>query len=304
MKKFVALLLVFSFVFALAACGGKDDNTTTTATTALSQEEDTTAAEETTAAVDETTVAGEETTAAGDETTTALDALKLPETKEEILAAYTAVMNKAKDDKPAFKKIEYQELPDDANSRVITEGKTLVKTVLPIAENFMTTKDKATSNPEVREKGNNMRWFPIYKSPKGCVLTDVSAIKSASAKELPNGNYQLTIYLNSEKNPEPVADGASVSPSKTGGMFSPLSKAEIDKELNGDFVSKVIKNIVYDLTYHDCKAVLTYNPKTNQVVELDQLSYVTIVGSGKVLGMGFGVKQELVNTMKIYDVQY
>ncbi len=299
MKKILALLLAFSFVFALAACGGNEAAETTTAVQ-TPDDVPTTVIETTLAA---TTVNGETTTAIGETTTAALTD-KLPETTEEILAAYTAVMNQAKADKPSFNKYEYQQLPDDEASRKVTQGKTLVNTVLPLAEHFMTTEEDAKAEPEFREKGGDMRWFPVYKSPKGCILTDASAIKSASAKQLPNGNYQLTIVLKSEKNPEPCADGASTSPSKTGAMFSPLSKADIDKELNGDFVSAVAKNIVYNLTYHDCKAVLTYNPKTNQVIELEQLSYVTIVGSGKVIGMAFEVQQELINTMKIYNVKY
>lgn len=303
MKKVLALLLVVSFVFALAGCGGKDDTATTTAGFETPEDVVTTAPPTTGAVdVDATTVEGE-TTLEGETTTAALSD-KLPETTEEILAAYAAVMNQAKTDKPGFNKVEYQVLPDDAASRNITQGKTLLNLVLPLAENFMTTEEKATANPEVREKGGDMRWFPVYKSPKGCILTDVNAIKSASAKQLPNGNYQLTIILKSEKNPEPVADGSSTSPSNTGAMFSPLSKNDIDKELNGDFVSAVVKNIKYELTYHDCKAVLTYDPKTNHVTGLEQYSYVTIIGSGKVVGMSFAVQQELVNTMRISKLVY
>jgi hypothetical protein len=76
MKKIIALLLVFCFVFAFAAC--KDDNEETT-TAAATTSADTTAAGETTA--EETTIAGETTTAAPTqpgETTTAAAAIIAP----------------------------------------------------------------------------------------------------------------------------------------------------------------------------------------------------------------------------------
>lgn len=45
-----------------------------------------------------------------------------------------------------------------------------------------------------------MYCFPIRDSDYGCLLTDTEAIKTADFKELPNGNYEITIVLNSEKN--------------------------------------------------------------------------------------------------------
>ena len=318
MKKILAILLALTFVVcAFAACGSKPEETTTAPAEVTSEEvpavDDTTAApvegtsaEATEAVTDESTTAaeGETTTLADGETTTAAEK-KLPTTPAEILAAYTAVMNQAKKDAPGFTKIEYQVLPDDANSRVITKGETLVSLALNVAGNFMTTEDKAKSEPEVKEKGNNMHNWPVYKCDAGCMLTDVSFIKSAKCEQLSNGNYKITMVTKSENNPEPPAEGAASSPSKTGAMFGTISRKEIDDTLKGGIVSAAFKDVTYNLVFHDCTVVLVYNPANNQVISLDQTTHTTISGSAKALGISLDItKQELIDYVKFYDIKY
>ncbi len=316
MKKLIAVLLVAALVFGFAACGSKSNNNEdTTAAPLETTESDTTetaeatsesAAEESTAETEKATEAaseGESETETSAEETT--EAAKKPETKEEILAAYTAVMNQAKKDAPAFKKVEYQELPDDANSRVVSKGGAVVNAALKLADHFMTSEVDAKADPEIKENGNNMRSWPVYKSQKGCMVTDVNAVKSAKCEELSNGNYKITIVLKDESNPEPAPEGGTTAPSNHGGMFAPLSKAEIDENLNGGFVSAVAKGITYSLVYHDCEAVLVYNPKDNRVVSLDQTMRVRISGQGRVAGIQMVIdKQELIDYMHIYDIKY
>ncbi len=227
---------------------------------------------------------------------------------KEVLEIYTTVMNKAKKDKPGYKKVEYQELPSDAQNRVISKGSGLVGVLLNLVDSLdlMTSKETAEADPEIVEKGSDMRWFPVYKCEKGCYLTDVSAIESTKYEDLGNGKARITIELKDEANPEPMAEGASKSPSNTGAMFSPLSKADIDNTINGGAVSAVIRNVKYNLTYHDCKAVVEYDTKTNQIIKLEQYMNVAIQGGGNVVLMGDIQidKQELFNTMVITDFKY
>ena len=169
----------------------------------------------------------------------------------------------------------------------------------------MTTKEAAEADPEIVEKGGDMRWFPVYKCEKGCYLTDVSAIESTKYEDLGNGKARITIELKDEANPEPMAEGATSSPSNTGAMFSPLSKADIDNTLNGGVVSAVVKDITYSLTYHDCKAVVEYDTKTNEIIKLEQYMNVAIKADAKVIGSKINIeKQELFNTMIITDFKY
>ncbi len=228
---------------------------------------------------------------------------------EEVLKIYTDLMNKAKADKPGYKKVEYQELPGDAANRQISKGEGLVGVLLTLVTDtldLLTTKEEAEADPEIVEKGGDMRWFPVYKCEKGCYLTDVNAIESTKYEDLGNGKARITIVLKDENNPEPMAEGATTSPSNTGAMFSPLSKADIDNTINGGAVQAVIKNVTYSLVYHDCKAVVEYDTNTNQIIRLEQYMNVAIQGGGKLVLLGEIKidKQELFNTMIISDFQY
>ncbi len=311
MKKLFAVILALSMILALAACsGGNKEPETTAAETETASTEEATSQEDTTAAPaeSETTTAetSETETTEAEETTTEKEEKKVPETKEEILAEYTKVLDQAKKDKPAFKKVEYQELPSDSNSRVISQGATLVNAALKLADNFMTTEADAKADPEVKGKGSDMHSWPVYDNDtKGCMLTDASFIKSAKCEVLPNGNYRITMVLNDERNPEPPKN-AKVSPSKTGAVVGTISKADIDKELNGGLVSAVFSNITYSLLYHDCQTVVEYNPETLEVKGIEQTTHVSISGSAKPkLGSALIIdRQELINHMKIYDIAY
>ncbi|MEI6577871.1 MAG: Ig-like domain-containing protein [Eubacteriales bacterium] len=223
-----------------------------------------------------------------------------PTTKAQILAAYTTVMNKAKVAKPAYLKKEFQSLPK-ADQHM--DG-WLIKLLLPLANSFMTQEQDVEI--ETQTKGNDMVWFPVCKASKGCLLTNVSAIKSATCSVLANGNYVITIILNEEHNPEPYKKGQIKATSNTGNMFYPLARADIDDTIvNDSTVNKVVKNVKYDLKYYNCKAILEYNPKTNQVVKLDQYMSVFIdIQDGKVLFSTATGNAILYNTMKAWNFKY
>ena len=310
MKKTIAVLLAAITILSLAACAAKNNpepETTTGAAEITSESE--TAQEQTEAtATDEnaaetataTETKAENTEATPSDTDTGK---KLPETKAEILAAYAEVMNQAKKDAPGFTKVEYQVLPEEG--RVVTEGKTLVNAGLNVAGNFMTSKENAEKKPDVYPKGNDMAAFPIRNTPKGCMLEDPDFLKVAKFEVLPDGNYKITLVTGTEKNPEPAAHGASTAPSKTGGIITPISKKEIDENLQGGIVSAVFKDFVYSLTFHDCESVLVYNPENNHVVSLDQTTRVAISGSARALGAKINIEnQDLINYKKISDLKY
>lgn len=228
------------------------------------------------------------------EPTGAPQAERLPSTKAEILALYTTVMNKAKAGKPGFKKVEYQEISKkefDSNA---------VNWVLDQAGNYMTSPEKANANPAINQKGGDMTWFPVYNGSAGCLIAQGDAdkaIQSASCTKLDNGNYKLVIKLRPETNPEPLA-------SYHGKMFSPLSKKDIDNEL--DKLSILIRVDHYAVKYRDCTATLICNPKTNQIVSLEQIMYCDITAKGriKVLFMDIDGGATLRNTLKITNFRY
>lgn len=302
--KLLALLMVVAIVFSLAACGKEEEDKTTAAGTTVAGEtttvEETTVEGETTT-MEEATTADGETTAASD--TTAAPVNTVPSTKAEILTAYTTVMNKAKTDKPGYTKYEYQALPEDKIN--ITKGGNVVSFLLNLAGDFMTTEEKAKKEPGVNAKGGNMNGFPVKDAPKGCMITNVSAIKTAKCDVLANGNYKLTLVLNDEMNPEHYQSGTT-APSNTGGMFTPLSKSDIEPELNKGAVKLAIGNAAFSLKYYNCISILTYNPVTNQVVSLDQTTYTLINMSGRIKPLFTDAEGSAVLEMnyKFFDLKY
>lgn len=300
MTRLLALMMAIAIIFSLGACGKDEDETTTAGEATTVAGEVTTAGEETTA--EETTVVEDETTMVGEITTAvAVTEAGKPTTPAQILAAYTEVMDYAKTAKPAYNKQEFQALPKEDQHM---EGK-VIGAILPVAETFMTKEKDA--EVEDNKAGSDMRWFPVAKAAKGCLLTDTGAIKSAKCDELANGNYKITIILKDEKNPEPVKDGQAKATSNTGNMFLPLSRDEIDDTIiNDKNVKNVVKNVKYDLKYYNCTAVLEYNPQTKQIVTLNQNMSVFIdIQDGKVLGMFSAIgNATLYNTMKCWNFKY
>ena len=219
---------------------------------------------------------------------------KLPATKTEILALYTTVMNKAKSGKPGFRKVEYQEL----TKKDFDSG--AVNWILDQAGNYMTSPEKANANPSVNQKGGDMTWFPVYNGSAGCMIAQSDAdkaIQSASCTKLDNGNYKLVIKLRPETNPEPLV-------SYHGKMFSPLSKKDIDAELGK--LTLLLRVDHYAVKYRDCTATLICNPKTNQIVSLEQIMYCDITAKGriKVLFMDIEGGATLRNTLNITNFLY
>lgn len=306
-NRLLALMMAIAIIFSLGACGKKDEDETTTSTDETTIFVDETTAVDETTDVEETTADGEttlegDTTALGETTTVAPGVTEAgkPTTTAEILAAYTDVMNHAKTAKPAYNKKEFQSLPKKDQNM---EG-ALVGLILPLAENFMTLeKDVKT---EENKAGNDMKYFPVVKASKGCLLTNAGAIKSAKCDVLANGNYKITIALKDEKNPEPFKEGQAKATSNTGNMFNPLSRGEIDDVLiNDTTVNKVVKNVKYDLKYFDCIAIVEYNPKTKQIVSLDQYMSVFIdIQEGKALLLNLKGNAILYNTMKCWNFKY
>ena len=219
----------------------------------------------------------------------------LPSTKAEILALYTKALNQAKSEKPAYKKIEYQEITEkNFDGRAIN-------TALSLASHFMTTPEKANKNPEMHPKGGDTTWFPVYNGSAGCMIDAQSAnqaIRQASCKKLSNGNYQISITLNPETDPEPLV-------SYHGQMFSPASKKDIDAELAK---ISIVQAEHYSILYHDCTATLVVNPKSNQIVSLEQIMHCLITAKGAIqvglIHIPIDGSASLRNTLRITDFQY
>ena len=207
-----------------------------------------------------------------------------------ILAKYTEVMDKLKTDVASYTKKEYQELPKDK-----LDMGALASILQPVIAGMLTTEDKAEE-----QQRDDAYQIPVVKTSKGCMLTDVSAIKSATMTE-DGGKTTIVITLNDETNPEPPAEGADSSPSATGAMFNPMSKADIDEKVAS--VSVVTVNQL-DVVYSDCTATLVFDTATGQVETLTQIMHATIQADARAAIISVKGTGLLINTMKIYNVKY
>ncbi len=234
--------------------------------------------------------------------------------KKDIVDIYATVMNNAKAKKPGFTKIEYQELPGDPANRVISEGTAAagddaVNKMLDFLQGrgVFVPKEQAEKEPYIHEKGDaDMNRFPVFDRAKGSYLTDPNGIDSYKYVILKNGNVKMSFVLVDEDNPEPISENSNVAPSYTGAIFSPMSKAKIDGTVYHPIVTVFAKNIKYSLRYHDCSVEVEFNPKTLEIVNLEQIARVRIKGSGEVVGAGYiGLeKQELIGYVIIKDLKY
>lgn len=227
----------------------------------------------------------------------AADASTLPSDAAGVLSLYTTVLNQFKSSAPAYNKVEYQTLPDEYKNLG-----SLGNVILKIASGMMTTQEKAESSPQTHNKGDSMDSMPILNNTAGCLLTDTSAIKSFSCKDNGDGTATIIITLNDEDNPEPAEANSGVSPSFTGAMFAPMSKANIDSTVAG--ISAITVNSLF-LTYTDCTATLTFDKATNNVTNFEQIMNVDIkanVTGLKVITIDGSAR--FVDTMKCYNIAY
>lgn len=210
---------------------------------------------------------------------------------EEILAKYTEVMNNLKSGVASYEKKEFQKLADDYDMG------TVGNMVLPIANNIMTSEEKA----EI-QKRDDAAQIPVINNDKGCLLTDASKIEKATMTE-DGGKTTIVITLKDEKGSLPVAAGATSSEYAVGAMFNPLDKKGID-----DIVAKFagiadIKS--FDLSYNQCTATLVFDTASGHVESLEQIMNVYITVDAKVAKiMSLSGYATLINTMRINNVAY
>ena len=225
----------------------------------------------------------------------------IPQGNEAILKKYTQLMDDAKAKQVGYNKVEYQAIPEEkANLGGILDK------IMPVASTFFVDEETARANPENFPKGGDMKWFPLYETSKGCVLTDLSKIEKATSEKLADGNVKLTIELVDEMNPEPIDAGATTCSNHIGAMFNPIRRRDVDDVLQNNFAVKMlIKDLDFDLKYYDCTAELIYNPETDQIVSGDLYMHILIIiNSGKVAGSDVTGDAVLDNAMHLTDFVY
>ncbi len=204
LKKTLAVLLVFSFVFAFAACNDDEEETTTAAETTVAattaSDDETTAVDETTV-VDETTAVGETTTAAPGETTTAVATLKLPigGTSAQVIGFYNDYGNAMKSYKGKVTVTKKDGTKSDVNYIAFAAiTKKLAQDMLPNDYKEKPTYTFVNGTSTVDGKTLS-KWLPRDKSDKLSELspTGANGVKSATCTASGTG-CKVVILMNDD----------------------------------------------------------------------------------------------------------
>ena len=228
------------------------------------------------------------------------DSKGIPSTTEEISDTYVFLVNKVKADQPAYKKKEYQSLPEEYRNLG-----SVANLILDLAAGYMTTEEECEEI--VREKGagtiNNE--MPIYGSDKGSVLTDYDAVAWAKCEPLGDGTYEITFSLKEEKNCEPTPAETLVPTSAHGAVMSPLSKKDIQVEV--DKVTSSVPGLSvnsFDLYYRDGVFGCIYDPTTDQVSSITHHCVIDIEVDVDMFVANINGSARLLNEMLIYDITW
>lgn len=236
-------------------------------------------------------------TAAPADAAPAADTGALPTDNQGILDLYTKMVDEMKAAKPAYRRIEYQTLPEEHRNLG-----TVANAVMGIAEGMITTKEKAESDPSIHNQGDDPSNIPIRDNPKGCLLTDASKIKSASCKDNGDGTATLVITLIDEDNPKPVEGGATSTQYHTSAMFFPMDQAGIDNIVD-KFKAVVTMNSM-TLTYTECTVTCVFDTASQKIKTLTYVEPVDIKVDGKAVIIPINGSARLVDTMEITEIAY
>lgn len=310
MKKILAILLAAALLFSFAACG-KEDTTAEDTTTAAAEDVETTvadaieeettiadAAEETTAAdaeattvadAEATTVAGEEaTTAANAETTatavaTTAAAMKAPQTKAEILAAYNNAVNSAYNAKAGFDKERYA---DNAN----LDAKGALSALTDVVYTFMGI-GEGNEYTEKVEKGKWDSDLPHHYLRKS-TLTEAD-LTNATCKES-GGKYTIVLSVKGGTSKGSKDEKFTKAPiDKCGICVGDEDKGYYDHKTGPviyDALDDIYGSAIIEESYDNAKVTAVVDAATGHIVSLTVEYDITcsinvgIVGSGNATG--------------------
>ncbi len=277
MKKLLAVLLALAMLAALASCGSKtggDENSSTTSTEAdtaeavtdeteaVTQESETEKAEESTEAEESKTKedkSEKETEKKEEEEET--QAVKAPETKAEVLAAYNDAINGAYSAKAGFSKERYTDNAQYDMSIVLNTFKSLVEKFIGIGES-----NKYSETVTKGQWDSDAKHHYLRKS----TLTEAD-ISNATCKTEGN-NYVFTIDIkgassvgnkNSRQSSGPIDKCGICVGNEDKNYYDHKSGPVIYDAIGGTFENAEIKE-----SYSNAKAVAKVDKETGKLVSL------------------------------------
>lgn len=223
-----------------------------------------------------------------------------PESTKEIIDQYTLLVDKFKQQKPAYKKKEYQALPVEYHNFSSTINK-----ALDFASGYMVTEDEAEELVRAAGAEEIINDMPIHGSEKGCALTDYDAVSWAKCEDKGDGTYEISFSLKEEVNPEPTPADTLVPVSAHGAVMQPMAFADIKAEVDNVLgkVPGVALNTL-DLYYREHVYSCVYNPETDEVLSITHHIVIDIVVNADVFSKTIDGSARLLNEMFIYDITW
>ena len=270
MKKVIALVLALSLVIGgavLFTSCSKDNAEDTTTTTAA--EVETTLADETTTLADETTLVDESTTLA-DETTTltaeestseeeSTEAAKIPQTKEEIVAAFNTAVNSVKTDAKSVKR-SYSKI--SLNGTPVLPG--VVDGILKLlggAENFLNDQLSKNSKGEETYTGNQIKAvYPVEGESYASKLT-AADVKAAKITEK-DGKWVITVSTIADSKSDSIQHGQGHAPK----AFNVVLPGVVNDNIPGVATSIVGLST---MNYPSSTCTVTVDPETGRALTAD-----------------------------------
>ena len=237
------------------------------------------------------------TTAVGD--TAEKDSNK-PESTKEIIDQYTLLVDKFKQQKPAYTKKEYQALPVEYHNFT-----SIINKFLDLAAGYMTTEDEAETLVRPAGAEEIINDMPIHGSEKGCALTDYDAVEWAKCEDKGDGTYEISFSLKEEINAEPTPADTLVPVSAHGAVMQPMAFNVIKNEVDG-IIAKIpgVALNQLDLYYHENVYSCVYNPETDEVLSITHHIVIDIVVNADLFGKTIDGSARLLNEMFIYDITW
>lgn len=224
----------------------------------------------------------------------------MPESTKEIIDKYTQLVNDFKEKKPAYKKKEFQALPEEFRN-----FGTGVNIILNLASNYMVSEEDCEEL--VRPAGfPDIVWdMPIHNTEKGCLLTDYDAVSWAKCEDMGDGTYKISFSLKEEVSPQPTPADTLFPVSAHGAVMQPVATEEIMTEV--DKITSSLPGIAlneFALYHRDCEFICIYNPETDQVLSITHHIVIDITADLKIFGAQIDGSARLLNEMFIYDITW
>ncbi len=251
----------------------------------------------TTAAPVATTAPASQGTA--DTTAAPADSATASDTKA-IIDQYTLLVNKFKQEKPSYKKKEFQELPEEFRN-LGTAG----NLILEIASGYITSEEECEEIVRAAGAEEIKNDMPIHNSEVGCLLTNYDAVEWAKCEDVGDGTKKISFSLKEEMNCEPTPADTLVPVSNHGAVMQPLSRQSIlDEVENITAKFPIITLNDFSLGYRECVFECVFNPDTNQVLSITHHVVIDINADIKVTLATIAGSARLYNDMLIYDITW